>query len=50
MGISYPPVLKAFNIIRIVITAHSLDGDLLLEGGVEADEIYFGGRRKGKED
>ena len=48
MGISYPTVLKAFNIMRMAITAHSLDGNLLLEGEVEADESYFGGKRKGK--
>ena len=47
-GISYPTTLKAFNLIRKAITAHSQDGELLLEGEVEADESYFGGRRKGR--
>jgi transposase len=48
MRISYPTVLKAFPIIRMAITAPSTDGDLLLQGEIEADETYFGGRRKGK--
>jgi len=51
MGISYlpvrectqtgPTVLKAFNIIQMAITAHSLDGNFLLGGEVEADETYL---------
>lgn len=48
MGISYPTVLKAFQIIRMAITANSADGELLLQGEIEADETYFGGRRIGK--
>lgn len=48
MGVSYPTVLKAFHILRKAITAHSIDGDILLQGEIEADETYFGGRRKGK--
>jgi transposase len=48
MGVSYPTVLRAYTIIRKAITAHSLDGDILLKGEIEADETYFGGRRKGK--
>ena len=48
MGISYPTVLKAFQLIRIAITANSMDGDMLLQGEIEADETYFGGKRKGK--
>jgi len=48
MRISYPTVLKAFQIIPMAITANSADGDLLLQGEIEADETYFGGRRKGK--
>lgn len=48
IGISYPTILKAFNLIRTAITAHSQDGELLLTGEVEADEAYFGGKRKGK--
>ena len=48
MRISYPTVLKTFQIIRMAITANSADGDLLLQGEIEADETYCGGRRKGK--
>ena len=47
LGLSYPTVLKGFNLIRMAITAHSQDGEFLLQGEVEADEAYFGGRRKG---
>ena len=47
LGTSYPTVLKAFQIIRMAITAQSVDGDALLQGEIEADETYFGGRRKG---
>lgn len=47
-GISYPTVLKAFNVIRESIVAHTDDGMYILGGEVEADESYFGGRRKGK--
>lgn len=48
IGLSYPTVLKAFQIIRKAITANSIDGEILLQGEIEADETYFGGRRKGK--
>lgn len=48
MGISYPTVLKTFQIIRMAITATSADGELFLQGEIESDETYFGGRRKGK--
>jgi len=44
---SYPTVLKAYHLIRKSIAAESSDGKLLLRGEVEADESYFGGRRKG---
>ena len=47
INLSYPTVLKAFNIIRKSITASTEDGKLLLKGEVEADESYFGGKRKG---
>jgi len=48
MELSYPTVLKAFNLIRMAITARSHDADILLGGEVELDESYFGGRRKGR--
>lgn len=47
VGLSYPTVLKGFNIIRGAILARDKDFSLL-KGEVEADEAYFGGRRKGK--
>lgn len=45
--LSYPTTLKATNLIRQVILAKSKDYELLLKGEVEADEAYFGGKRKG---
>lgn len=47
VGLSYPTVLKALGVIRMAIVANSDDYDLL-QGEVEMDETYFGGRRKGK--
>ena len=47
LGISYPTALRAMDAIRQAI----LENDSVpkeLEGEVEADESYFGGRRKGK--
>ena len=40
--------LKATNLIRQAIATESRDYEFLLKGEVEADESYFGGRRKGK--
>lgn len=45
VGISYPTALKATTTIRKAILAHK--ADINLSGEVEADEAYFGGRRKG---
>jgi transposase len=47
-GLSYPTVLKAFTVMRKSIIAHADDGGIILNGEIEADEAYFGGRRKGK--
>jgi transposase len=47
LGLSYPTVLKGFQVIRQAIAAQDRDFPLL-KGEVEADEAYFGGRRKGK--
>lgn len=47
LGISYPTALRAMDAIRQAI----LENDQVpkeLEGEVEADESYFGGKRKGK--
>jgi transposase len=48
LALSYPTVLRAFDTIRYGIIANSEDRELLLQGEVEIDESYFGGRRKGK--
>ena len=45
---SYPTVLKAVTIIRVAIIANTKDAQDLLNGEIELDESYFGGRRKGK--
>jgi len=45
--ISYPTVLKAVDLIRRSIVTNQGDRDLV-EGEVEMDEAYFGGKRKGK--
>ena len=47
-GLSYPTVLKAVNIIRMAIVAADAGAGDLLQGEIELDETYFGGRRKGK--
>ena len=46
--LSYPTVLKAVTIIRLAIVADAIDAQELLNGEIELDETYFGGRRKGK--
>lgn len=45
-GVSYPTALNVFTTIRRALLAH--EHPELLRGEVEADESYFGGRRKGK--
>ena len=45
---SYPTVLKAVTLIRIAIVANARDAQDLLNGEIELDETYFGGKRKGK--
>jgi len=45
--LSYPTTLKAFNIIRYVIALH-ITKKSKLQGKIEADEAYFGGKKKGK--
>ena len=46
--LSYPTVLKAVTLIRIAIVANARDAQDLLNGEIELDETYFGGKRKGK--
>jgi transposase len=45
-GVSYPTALGVFTTIRRALVAQ--EHPELLRGEVEADESYFGGRRKGK--
>jgi transposase len=45
-GVSYPTALAVFTTIRRALLAQ--EHPELLRGEVEADESYFGGRRKGK--
>lgn len=47
-GLSYPTVLRAVNILRTAILANSCELYELLNGEIELDEAYFGGKRKGK--
>ena len=46
VGLSYPTALKACQVIRRAIVAQTAPA--LLQGEIELDEAYFGGRRKGK--
>jgi transposase len=46
VGLSYPTALKAGHVLRQAIVAHAAPA--LLQGEVEMDEAYFGGRRTGK--
>ena len=48
LKVSYPTALKATHLIRQAILSKSKNYELLLKGEVEADESYFGGKRKGK--
>lgn len=47
LKISYPTALRATSLMRQAILSKSKDYELLLKGEVEADESYFGGKRKG---
>jgi transposase len=46
VGLSYPTVLRAITILRWAILVQ-LEHELLMNGEIELDESYFGGRRKG---
>lgn len=48
MALSYPAVHKAFDIIRHAVVFELAKTDRDLRGEIEADESYFGGKRKGK--
>lgn len=47
-GLSYKTILKAYDILRRAIVMELAKTDKVLKGEVEADEAYFGGKRKGK--
>lgn len=44
---SYKTTLKAFDVIRLSILDELAKTDDVLRGEIEADEAYFGGKRKG---
>jgi len=46
IDLSYPTVLKALTLMRMSIVTSSPDPKLL-DGEIELDESYFGGKRKG---
>jgi len=48
MGLSYRAVYRAVSTIRFSILSHARDAEGLLDGEIELDESYFGGKRKGK--
>ena len=47
VDVSYPTALNAFDCIRYAILYHLAESDKKLKGKIEADEAYFGGKRKG---
>ena len=47
-GVSYPTALAAYDCMRRAIVKHMAKSDSQLKGEIEADEAYFGGRRKGQ--
>jgi len=47
MNLAYNTVYQAVQKIRCAILAHAPDAEQLLDGEIELDESYFGGRRKG---
>lgn len=48
LKLSYKTTLKGFNLLRQVIAEELAKYDEILKGEIEADESYFGGKRKGK--
>ena len=47
-SVSYPTALNAFDCIRYAILYRLAETDHQLKGEIEADEAYFGGKRKGR--
>ena len=48
VDLNYKTTLKSFDTLRRVLVEDLARSDALLKGDLEADESYFGGRRKGK--
>ena len=46
--LSYKTTLRAFDILRRVLVGELAKRDDILKGELEADEAYFGGKRKGQ--
>jgi len=47
LNVSYRAVYGAVTTMRLAILSHAEDAQTLLDGEIELDEAYFGGRRKG---
>jgi len=47
LGLAYNTVYQAVRTIRGSVIAHADDARDLMDGEIELDECYFGGRRKG---
>jgi transposase len=48
VGLSYKTTLKAYDILRRTLVEEATKDDAMFKGELEADESYFGGKRKGK--
>ena len=48
MNLAYNTVYRAVRTIRCAILAHAPDASDLMDGEIEIDECYFGGKRKGQ--
>ena len=48
MSLAYNTIYRAVRTIRWAILAHAQDAADLMDGEIEIDECYFGGRRKGQ--
>ncbi|HRU80322.1 MAG TPA: transposase [Methanolinea sp.] len=46
--LSYKTTLRAYDILRMVLVEELARTDAILKGELEANEAYFGGKRKGK--
>ena len=47
VDVSYPTALHSFDVMRFSILDEQSKTDDVLKGQIEADEAYFGGKRKG---